>query len=102
MVYTGFSPIVGAGANLGGWSFTVDLSQPSENLGLSAIPKSFQIEELYQAINDKMLSADLEGLVMQDFYFVNGREIRDDKGILPDIFGRPIQQLDRNSVLPYM
>ena len=102
IVYTGFNPFVGAGTNLGGWSFTVDVSKPSEQLGSSAVPLSFQVEELYQAISDKMASADLQGLVMKDFYFVNGCEIRDDKEILPSIFGRPVQQLDPKRELQYM
>lgn len=101
IVYTGFSPFVGAGTNLGGWSFTVDLSKPSESLGPSVVPRLFQADELYQTISNKMLSIDFQGLVIKDFYFVNGRDIRDDKEILPNIFGRPMQQLNPSHEVSY-
>lgn len=102
IVYTGFSPFVGAGANLGGWSFTVDVSKPPENQGGAVEPVPFNIKELYAVLTVKLLGLTLDGLVVKDFFFVNGREIREDREILPDIHGRPIQRLPSHRVTEYM
>jgi hypothetical protein len=101
IVYTGFNPFVGAGTELGGWSFTVDLSKPREEYGNLCAPVSFGNSELYDAIEAALSNAGLDGLASHDFYFVSGREIREDKEILPDIYGRPAQRLDPRRALEY-
>jgi len=99
VVYTGFTPFAGAGINLGGWSFTVDISKPAENY---AHPGAFKVEELYRVIGEKLSNSQLKGLVIKDYFFVNGREIRDDREVLPDIFGRPVQHLDPDAARRYV
>jgi hypothetical protein len=101
IVYTGFNPFLGAGTELGGWSFTVDLSKPREEYGNTLATISFVNTELYDAIDTALSNAGLDGLASRDFYFVSGREIRDDKEILPDIYGRPAQRLDTHRALEY-
>ena len=49
VVYGAFSPFVGSGVDLGGWSFTVNLEQSKLDLEESA-PESFEICELYEAL----------------------------------------------------
>ena len=102
IVYTGFSPFVGAGTNLGGWSFVVDISKPSSNLGYSGNVVPFEIDEIYDAVTDRIAKADLNGLEVKDFFFASGREIRDDRDILPDIFGRPLQRIDPERAQQYV
>jgi hypothetical protein len=102
VVYKDFFPFLGAGVSLGGWSFIVDISKPSERPGFSGDPTKFQIKELYQVIDEDLLGLNLSGLVTKDFFFVNGREIRDDKEILPDIYGRPVKELPSNRAGKYM
>ncbi len=97
IVYQGFTPFVGAGVNLGGWSFTVDINKPSEReFGRmqSSRPIPFTAEEFYSAIDRKIQSLRLERLAIEDYCFVSGADIRDDRQILPDVFGRPVQRLD--------
>jgi hypothetical protein len=62
IVYTGFDPFVGAGLDMGGWSFTVDISKPSEHQGGAAAPLPFKVEELYALITVKLLGLNLAGL----------------------------------------
>ncbi len=97
-VYTGFTPFACAGANLGGWSFAVDISKPADNYTGSL---EFEVRDLYRFVDKEILDSGLTGLVIKDYLFVNGREIRDDREVLPDIFGRPVQRLDRVSARKY-
>lgn len=102
IAYTGFTPFIGAGANLGGWSFVVDVSKPANEMGRSILPTTFQVEELYESITEKIDSLGIDGLVRKDFFFVSGREIRTDREILPDIFGRPVQYLEPQLAQKYV
>ena len=43
-----------------------------------------------------------EGLIVKDYLFVNGVDIREDKTILPDIFGRPVQVVSPSLLSDYM
>ena len=100
LIYKGFTPFVGAGVNLGGWSFTVDIDKPGENDFARALPPEpipFEVNELYTAINDAIHSLRLDRMNIDDYCFVNGAEIRDDRQVLPNVFGRPIQRLDQPS-----
>lgn len=92
-IYTGFNPFLGAGINLGGWSFAVDLSKGSQDIG-AATPRSFAMPELYDAIMQAIADAKLDDVQIRDCYFISGREIRDDRALLPDIYWRPVQHLD--------
>lgn len=102
IVYTGFAPFTGAGMDLGGWSFAVDISRSSSKDGERCAVIPFNVEELYGAIDADLLASGLAGLVIQDFYFVNGREIRQDHEILPNIYGRPKQQLSSSRAKRYL
>jgi hypothetical protein len=100
----GGNVIAGAGSNLGGWSFTVDMDKPPEQ-GLNGTralePIRFGSGELYAAINRAIQSLGLEHLKISDFWFVNGAEIREDPNILPDIYSRPRQKLDDRTAAGY-
>ena len=102
IVYTGFGPFVGAGIDTGGWSFTVDISKPPEHQEGAVAPVPFKVEELYAVITVKLLNLNLDGLVVKDIFFVNGREIKEDREILQDIYGRPIQRLPSHRVSQYI
>ncbi|MDE3198534.1 MAG: hypothetical protein KGN84_19455, partial [Acidobacteriota bacterium] len=102
IVYSGFSPFVGAGTNLGGWSFVVDISRPSTTLGYTERPEPFTVDQLYDAIERRLEDAGLEGLALKDYFFVSGRDIRENREILPDLFGRPTQVLEAKHVMKYV
>jgi hypothetical protein len=103
IVYSGFTPFAGAGSSLGGWSFVVDVSKPDNNIDrLSTTPKPFTVQELYRTIDERCIRSQLEGLEIRDCFFVNGRDIRADREILPDIFGRPAQSLNAQHAQSYL
>src|SRR5262249_55474670 len=62
---------------------------------------AFDVESLYGSIDDTLFRSQLEGLVIQDCFFVSGREIRGDADILPDPYRRPVQLLDKRSARQY-
>jgi hypothetical protein len=98
IVYTGFTPFVGAGTDLGGWSFAIDVSKSRDGFGQAS---TFDVESLYGSIDDALFRAQLDGLVITDWYFVNGREIRNDPDIMPDLYQRPSQKLDVRTTRKY-
>lgn len=102
VVYSGFTPFVGAGTHLGGWSFVVDILKCDSTMNGHGTVTPFTVEELYADVASGISSSHLEGLVIKDFYFINGREIRGNRELLPDIYGRPVQFLNRESASRYV
>jgi hypothetical protein len=94
VVYKGFTPFIGAGSDLGGWSFTVATDKPKESFGRNPEPKRFTVGELYDAVDRSIAALGLDGLYCQEYYFVNGADIREDRTLLPDPNGRPVQVLE--------
>jgi len=98
LVYQGFSPFVGAGIDLGGWSFAIDISKPK---GQADATTPFEILELYKELESSGKKLLLPSLLVKDFMFVHGTAIRHDESILPDPFDRPMQSLDVEAVKHY-
>ena len=97
IVYQGFTPFIGAGINLGGWSFSIDIDKPTcDELGNPKQNRilTFTPGEFYDAIDSKVYASKLGPITIDDCCFVNGAEIRNDRVILPNIYGKPIQRLD--------
>lgn len=96
IVYSGFTPFVGAGTNLDGWSFVVDISKPdmekAEDNKNDIV--SFNIHELYTAIDRSLMGLEIPGLKIEDCLFTNGISIRDDNRILPALHAKPLSYVD--------
>jgi hypothetical protein len=101
VVYSGWTPFVGAGADLGGWSFTVATSKAKETLGDSKDPEPFTTGEIYEAIEQSVKGLRFAGLETEDYYFVNGCQIRDSQQLLPQRFARPIPYLSPDAAYQY-
>jgi hypothetical protein len=97
VVYHDFMPFVGAGIDMGGWSFAIDITRPHED---SNEVKNFSIDELYSDLEKTIQELQFD-LQVQDMLFVHGADIRTDKEILPDPFDRPVQSLQANLVEQY-
>lgn len=94
IVYSQFKPFVGAGISLGGWSFAVNVQKPKEDSGQHSLPVRFPVTELYSELEQTIVGAGLEGIAVNDMFFVHGSDIRNDKALLPSAFGRPLQHLN--------
>jgi len=93
MIYSGFSPFVGSGTNIGGWSFAVDTSRGKDDLGRIRSPQPFNVKDLYTEISASLANLGLGKLAMEDKLCVNGRDIRDDPRFLPNLLERPITKV---------
>lgn len=94
VIYSGFSPFVGSGTDIGGWSFTLDISKGKEEMRVTQKPEPFTIEKLYSYVDSDIKNLHLQETIIQDKIFVNGQEIRGDDRFLPDPFCRPLTQVD--------
>lgn len=102
IIYGGFSPFVGAGINIGGWSFAIDTSKGKEELGSVKDPSLFQISELYDYVTDSIKKLDLTNLSIEDSLHVNGQEIRNQEEFLPSPLMRPITKLKDDFVQSFV
>jgi len=102
VIYSGFSPFVGSGTDIGGWSFTLDMSKGKEEMRIAQKPESFTVEELYSYIDSDIKKLHLQGTSIQDKIFVNGQEIRGDERFLPDLFRRPLTQVDSSTLKEFV
>lgn len=90
IIYGGFSPFVGSGLNINGWSFAIDTSKGKEDMGVVAKPLPFQVSELYDYISNSINRLELNNLNIKDNLCVNGQEIQDRVEFLPNPLMRPI------------
>ena len=88
-VYSGFLPFAGAGFDLGGWSFVVDLRKGKEEAGHRSTPQPVELLDLYARVEEALLALGMSNLTIEERVFVNGTDIRDDRTLLPAPTGRP-------------
>jgi len=89
IIYGGFSPFVGSGFDIGGWSFALDVNKGKEELNRTLKPLPFQVKELYNYVSKTIWELKIDGLSIEDGLYVNGEEIRDDARFLPNPLTRP-------------
>ncbi len=77
----GYSPFVGAGSDIGGWSFTVNLDEP-ERIGDVVTPTT--AEELYAETSAALDRLEIPNLIVRDEAFVHGRDIRGLQELMPE------------------
>lgn len=88
----GYMPFVGAGQNVGGWSFTVNLTQP-EKENVPVQPAT--VAALYEETGQAMARLGIAGMAVRDELFVDGRDVRMLGFLTPDgAFQRPRVQVD--------
>src|SRR5262249_21655537 len=54
VIYKDFSPFVGAGYPLGGWSVAINISRPKQTLKRGTQPMSFTVPELYTMLGNSL------------------------------------------------
>jgi hypothetical protein len=90
-VYSGFSPFVGSGVNLGAFSFALDVTKPAGNplLGRAAEVRTFSAQEVYEHLSSSLFRLQIDGLRIEDRLYVSGQHIRDDTRFLSHPLARP-------------
>jgi hypothetical protein len=100
VVYRGFTPFVGAGLSLGGWSFALNLDKPADG-PVPELPQPFELDDLYAEVDGALKNLNVDGFVASDVFFVNGTDVRADREILRDEFGRPAETLTADAAQRY-
>jgi hypothetical protein len=91
--YSGYSPFVGCGYEVGGWSFVIDIDKGKTELGHTETPKPFQEDELYFNVSRELLQLKIENLTIDNKIYFNGKELRSNKDILPNILSHPVTEV---------
>lgn len=94
VIYSGFTPFVGAGISIGGWSFALNVQKGKQEMGTTLEPQPFQTREIYSHLTSTLTRLEVDGLSVRDKLYVDGREIRDDQRFLSHPFARPRTQAD--------
>lgn len=91
ILYGKYSPFIGAGYDIGGWSFALDITKPKTNLEKTFDIIPFTIKELYQEIENDVNKIELPEIEIkiEDNLYVNGKKVRDDKRFLNSPFKPP-------------
>lgn len=100
--YGGFTPFVGPGFDLGGWSVAIATDKARESLGRSVSIEKFGAADVYRAIDMDVQRLALSRIETSDRYFASGADLRGNRTLLPDIHGRPAQFLDAAAAAPYL
>jgi hypothetical protein len=94
-VYSGFSPFVGCGLDVSGWSFVVDARRGKEALhGNRLRPMPFEVDDLYRCTADRMRELRLNRVGLESRLFVNGRDLDGLPWLLPVPAARPSAFVD--------
>ncbi len=96
--YSGYSPFVGSGLDIGGWSFVVDIDKGKSILDKRLQPSEFELTELYNAISNEINSLNIPNLTVHDKVFINGKNIRDNRDLLPNILGSPVNNIPQKYI----
>jgi len=89
VVYSGFSPFVGSGYRLAGWSFTIDGGKGKEILGNILKPADIAVTAIYDHVASAIQTIPISHLSITDQLMVNGRSIKNDARFFDVANGRP-------------
>jgi hypothetical protein len=102
-VYSGFLPFSGAGLQVGGWSFLIDLRRGKEEaFGETTTVKEPTLGELYEATEHALSALGMTNMEIRDRLFVSGSDVREDRRLMPDPLGPPLSWVDLGVLGHYM
>lgn len=96
-VYSGFSPFIGAGLEMDGWSLAIPTDKPKEDFG-APLPTPVSVRDVYATISRRLDKLQLPSLHQRDHFFVNGADCGEQASLLPDRYGRPADVLPQDLV----
>lgn len=96
IVYSGYSPFIGSGYNIGGWSFALDIDKGKKTFDIEHTPVGFSLWELYKGLEVELKKLDIPNLQISDKVFVNGQTIRNDMELLPNKLSNPSDHVSDN------
>ena len=97
VVHKDFSPFVGFGSVVSGWSFVVDLNKPDHEHDVLPL----DVEDLYSEVTDHIVSLRIPLLQVDDFLFVHGQDVRQVETLFPNLFSPPVTRVEKNVFTQY-
>lgn len=103
LVYSGFTPFVGSGENIGGWSFALDLHKRADGTR-APLPDDdpIRLADLYERIGHDLGALQLDRLLVDDKLYINGRDVRDDLRFIATPLSCPHNRVSDDVVLDAM
>ncbi len=89
VVYSGFTPFVGAGVLVERWSFALNVTKGKRMLDGCCSPRPFAVHELYDCVEQSLVGLGLPHVTFDPVAYVNGRDVRDDRQLLPSPYAAP-------------
>jgi len=100
-IYSDFDPFSVAGIGMGGWSFSIDISRPSELLTSNMEVELFGLYDIYGFVEKGIKNLKMDNLSISDHFFINGRDVQEFKELLPNQYQAPIQLLSDQDVAKF-
>jgi len=102
IIFGGYSPFVGAGIDIGGWSFAINTNKGKEEVGKICEPKTFEANEMYKFISEKLEKIQIGKVVIKDILCVNGQELREDTRFLANPYTKPYNRVEQEIIEKYI
>ena len=102
IIYGGFSPFVGAGSYINGWSFSVNINKGKKEGETVLKPSHFEINEINDNIRNSLIELNLDNLIIEDNLHINGQKIRHDKRFLNSPLLRPRTLVEPQLIRDFM
>lgn len=84
--YSGYSPFVGAGKRLGGWSFVFSTQSKEDEEKFIDL----SLTHMYAYMESKLSKLQIDGMTITDCLFVDGKTVRQQPEFLPNELAAPL------------
>lgn len=101
-VYSGYSPFVGSGIDVGGWSFVIDIDKGKRVMDKRLTPLDFDLSEIYSELDDEIESLNIPNITVTDKVFINGKKVRGNPNLLPNILEHPVNNVSQEFIKEVM
>lgn len=100
--HSGYSPFIGLGERIGGWSFTVNIDKPKIRFGDANTISPFQLGELYENVADEINKLNFSNLRIDNKVFISGNSIRDNKILMESYYGPLCTKIEENLLTEFI
>lgn len=99
IVSSQFTPFVGSGVSIGGWSVAVNTNKPKND---ACEVLSFSVNELYENLNKHVNGLKVANLCISDRLYVDGRDIACIADLMPNKYEKPLSKVGLEVIMKYM
>jgi len=93
VIYNGRRPFIGAGVSLGRWSLAVDTKRSARLFGQLGVPEPINARDVYAVAERALRGATSARVVVDDYLFVHGCDLRPGTWVLPSSFAAPLTEV---------